>query len=224
MLIVSVNSGEDGIVHGISELKVAYVFTSSSLLEKLIKLRDQIPSVKHVIYFENKNAPSNDVKLNYSVETFSEFKSRGQNSNESVEGLAPKSDDIAIIMYTSGSTGVPKGVILKHRNLMGIVKGVMTITPALADENRYIAFLPLAHIFEMAVEFVILNVGGSIGYSSPLTMTDSSPAIAHGTRGDAILLEPTVMSAVPLVYDRLKKAITNQVESRGYFASGNICD
>lgn len=79
-------------------------------------------------------------------------------------------------------------------------------------------YLPLAHILEFATETFLILVGGRIGYSSPHTITDLSMGIAPGTPGDATLLRPTLMATVPLVCDRIRKAIYARLNSKGLLA------
>lgn len=68
----------------------------------------------------------------------------------------------------------------------------------LKESDRYMAYLPLAHVLELMCETYIFLVGIQIGYSSPLTMTDRSSKIKRGCKGDASLLKPTVMATVPV--------------------------
>lgn len=111
----------------------------------------------------------------------------------------PSPHDVAIIMYTSGSTGVPKGVILLHSNLIATLKAFSDAV-IIYDDDCLIGYLPLAHVFELLVESVCLCMGISIGYSTPLTMIDSSSKIKKGTKGDASVLHPTCMTSVPVSY------------------------
>lgn len=101
-------------------------------------------------------------------------------------------------MYTSGSTGVPKGVILLHCNLIATIKAFVDVVEIYDDEDVLIGYLPLAHVFELLVENVGILMGIPIGYSTPLTMIDTSSKIKKGTRGDASILKPTCMTAVPV--------------------------
>ena len=71
----------------------------------------------------------------------------------------------------------------------------------------YLAYLPLAHIFEITQEIIVLSLGIKVGYSTPATLTDSSPGIISGNLGDINVLKPTVMAAVPIILDRICKAL-----------------
>ena len=75
-------------------------------------------------------------------------------------------------MYTSGSTGVPKGVLISHRNITSMIKAAVDEV-AMTPEDRYIGYLPLAHIMELACECACLASGVAIGYSSALTVLDT---------------------------------------------------
>ena len=81
------------------------------------------------------------------------------------------------------------------------------------DSDIYMAYLPLAHVLELIGESMCLLYGLPIGYSSPFTMTDKSTKIKQGHLGDASVLRPTIMASVPLVLDRVYKALQEKIET-----------
>ncbi len=120
-------------------------------------------------------------------------------------------------MYTSGSTGIPKGVIIPHQTLLKAIQAFFTIEYDLTQNDIYIAYLPLAHMMELYFELFFYSLGIPIGYSSPLTLTDNSTGIETGCKSDTTVLKPTVMPAVPLILDRIRKGITEEVQTKGQF-------
>jgi long-chain acyl-CoA synthetase len=111
-------------------------------------------------------------------------------------------DDVASIVYTSGTTGEPKGVMLTHRNFLSNVYGIMSVTDVTA-RDVFLSILPLSHVFER-----------TIGYYLPLLF---GSAIAYGESIDAIsqnLLEvkPTIVSAVPRLFEKIYAKMLKKIE------------
>jgi len=125
--------------------------------------------------------------------------------------------DIAVIMYTSGSTGLPKGVMISHSNIIAGITGMAERIPGLGEEDVYIGYLPLAHVLELSAELVCLSHGCRIGYSSPQTLADQSSKIKKGSKGDTTMLKPTLMAAVPEIMDRIYKNVMNKVNEMSSF-------
>ncbi|XP_014472754.1 PREDICTED: long-chain-fatty-acid--CoA ligase 4 isoform X2 [Dinoponera quadriceps] len=208
--------GDEAIAHGINETEVDTVITSHELLPKFKRLLDMVPAIKTVIYMEDQLKPTETkgYKDGVRLVRFSDVVKMG---NESSTGASPpKGNDTAIIMYTSGSTGVPKGVLLSHKNILSTLKAFCDAVQIRPDDV-FLGFLPLAHVFELLAESVCLLTGVPIGYSTPLTLIDSSSKIQKGSKGDASVLHPTCLTAVPLILDRISKGINEKVKKSGPF-------
>lgn len=111
--------------------------------------------------------------------------------------------DLATIVYTSGTTGQPKGVALTHGNLLANIIGIDPVVK-LIPTDRSLSYLPLSHIFErMCGQFYPLHVGSSIAYS----------------RGFAQIVEdfqrmpPTILTTVPRLLEKIQETVFQQVET-----------
>ncbi|XP_058060499.1 fatty acid CoA ligase Acsl3 isoform X1 [Anopheles bellator] len=204
--------GDDGVAHGINETEVTTVITSHELLPKFKTVLSVTPNVKKIIFMEDQLHPTETTGFKEGVEIIPFSKVIEKGSTSKIPGSSPTADDTAIIMYTSGSTGTPKGVLLSHANCIGTMKNFCDIFKIYPDDVL-IGFLPLAHVFELLAESVCLLTGVPIGYSTPLTLIDSSSKVMKGSKGDASVLRPTCMTSVPLILDRISKGINDKVNA-----------
>ena len=103
--------------------------------------------------------------------------------------------------------------MLSHENIVNDILGV-TNNISLDSNDIYFGHLPLAHIYEFVTEnYASLVYGAPVGYSTPFTLTDRSPKIKRGSKGDVSVLRPTVMVTVPLVQERIYKSIQESIEN-----------
>ncbi|KAM7511075.1 hypothetical protein LguiB_009950 [Lonicera macranthoides] len=208
--------GEEALCHSLNETEVTTVICGNKELKKLLDISGQLDTVKRVICMDDaipSNASLIEGSSSWTITSFSDVERFGRENP--VDADLPLPADIAVIMYTSGSTGMPKGVMMTHGNVLSTISAVMTIVPGLGSKDVYLAYLPLAHILELAAENVIAAVGSSIGYGSPLTLTDTSSKIKRGTKGDASMLQPTLMTAVPAILDRVRDGVRKKVDATG---------
>lgn len=213
--------GTDGIAHAIKETKVSAVLCSHETWPKLKSVISDCPSVQKVIVMENQLTGNTDVKTDsLAGKEVLGYKDLAQTEIDEDEGITltgPQANDIAIIMYTSGSTGTPKGVMITHENMITAMSGLVNIAK-FKSRDRYIGYLPLAHVLELLAETSCLMYGIKIGYSSPNTLTNKSTMIKAGTKGDANILKPTLICAVPLVLERIYKSILDTMHRKGWAA------
>ncbi len=116
-----------------------------------------------------------------------------------------KSSDLACIIFTSGTTGTPKGVMLSHGNFLAQLDEIperIMINPG----EKALLVLPVWHVFEREVEYVILIQGGSLCYSKPI----GSILLA-----DLKKLNPTLLPAVPRVFEAVYDGITRKMRKTG---------
>uniref|UniRef100_A0A251IRQ0 AMP-dependent synthetase/ligase domain-containing protein n=1 Tax=Manihot esculenta TaxID=3983 RepID=A0A251IRQ0_MANES len=210
--------GEDALCHSLNETEVTTVICGNKELKKLVDISGQLHTVKRLICMDDEipSSASDEQSGRWTITSLSNVEKLGQENP--VEPDLPQSTDIAVIMYTSGSTGLPKGVMMTHANVLAVVSSVRTIVPGLESKDVYLAYLPLAHILELAAENIVAGVGSAIGYGSPLTLTDTSNKIKKGTKGDASVLRPTVMAAVPAILDRVRDGVRKKTCAGGTFS------
>ena len=113
--------------------------------------------------------------------------------------ISPEPDDLAMLVYTSGTTGLSKGVMLSHRNILSNALGCRSII-ILHRTDRLLSILPLAHTYEFTIGFVIPLLSGShIHYlDRPPSATVLLPALKA--------VRPTIMLSVPLVIEKIYRS------------------
>ena len=208
------NLGEEGIVHAINETEATHLITNVELLNKIIKLMDKLPNISVIVCITDSHQRQSDLNQKLSdsdrqrvtIYSLDQIQLMGEPALDSPEDIPAQQskDSTAVLMYTSGSTGVPKGVLIAHKNLLLTIKAFYQICGILSPETDvYAAFLPLAHILEICLELCFISIGIPVGYASVHMMTDKSPGLQKGCRGDLILLQPTFLAVVPLLLERL---------------------
>jgi len=115
--------------------------------------------------------------------------------------LAGNGDSLATIVYTSGTTGPPKGVMLTHRNILWNAEAVMRVIPGLPSD-RFLSFLPLSHALERTGGYYLpMMAGASVYYAR------SIPQLAE----DLITVRPTILIAVPRIFERVHSRVREKL-------------
>ncbi|KAK2465148.1 hypothetical protein APHAL10511_002840 [Amanita phalloides] len=210
--------GEEGLTHSLKEPNSAAIFTNAELLPTLTKVLPKTPSVRLVVYDGEPSSNTLDSikSINNSIQIFSidELRERGKSlSDDVISSRLPKPDSLACIMYTSGSTGPPKGVTITHANLVASIGAVYHLLGHhLTEGDTLLAYLPLAHVLEYIVELIMIFVGIPCGYGRVKTLTDTS---VRNCKGDISAFRPSIMVGVPAVWETIRKGILQKVNAGG---------
>ncbi|CAJ0928049.1 unnamed protein product, partial [Mesorhabditis belari] len=208
--------GEDAVCFALNEVEATTIFTTESLLPIVLKAMKNGAKLSTIVYYESfDQSQKNEKKKSDGAEliSFTDLLNKGDANFVAAKENNPTLDDIAMIMYTSGTTGNPKGVMLAHRNIVTATAG-QGYDLTVEYNDTYIGYLPLAHILEVCAECVCICKGTKIGYSSAQTLFDRAPKIPKGHKGDTTVLKPTLMACVPAVMDKIYKAVVDDVNSR----------
>jgi long-chain acyl-CoA synthetase len=113
--------GEEGLRHSLVSTKPRAIFLEPHLIKMLVKTLNDAKSIEFIIYNDTNHVPKEDdletlKKFDITIVSFEEMKRMGDFNP--VDPTPPSPDDLCCIMYTSGSSGPPKGVPLKHRNIV----------------------------------------------------------------------------------------------------------
>jgi long-chain acyl-CoA synthetase len=193
------SSGECGHVLGNSQARL--VFCEDAMqAAKIAAIRAKCPELEYVVLMDDSDVPD--------AITLSDLLDHGKTVDASavddrVHAVGP--DDLATLVYTSGTTGPAKGCMLTHGNFLAATS--MYRDQLLLDDFQPVMFmfLPLAHVLARVAQAVTLDVGGTIAYWSgdPKRIIDDLAAIA-----------PTHLPAVPRIYEKIHTAIVDGIEAR----------
>lgn len=205
--------GAEGLKHSLVQTKAEAIYCDPSLLTTLLSPLEAAKDVKYVIYnseaeVKQENIDKLKAKFDYlTILSFEELRQLGESNP--VDPVPPGPEDLCCIMYTSGSTGVPKGVPIKHKAVLASIAGVTTIIGQyIGPGDKLLTYLPLAHILEFVFENACLYWGGTMGYGNPKTLSDAS---MRNSVGDIREFKPTILVGVPAVWESVKKGVIGKV-------------
>jgi len=186
-----------------TELKLVVCDDSS----KALHLMNSNTSLKHIVVIEKitDEARSRAADINVQIMSFEELKKIGRENKKIT--VPPKPDDLATICYTSGTTGKPKGALITNANFVSIASSMLTYVEKTGlmdkEQDRYLSYLPLAHMFERVSQATIVSMGGKIGFYQG----DIKKLV-----DDMKELKPTIFCTVPRLLNRIYSKINDNLE------------
>lgn len=180
------------LIHILNHSEAKVIFISDALIfQKITAVKDQLNHLKYIFCFDKIEG----------VVPFADFIATGKNhfEEERIDFIKSsiKEDDLYTILYTSGTTGIPKGVMISHKNIMSNVQACKHFAP-FDSSWRALSFLPLNHVYERFLNCLYLFHGISIYYA------ENFETIGDNCRE----IQPQIFVAVPRIIERVLEKIT----------------
>jgi long-chain acyl-CoA synthetase len=182
------------------------VFVSKPALSaRVLAAANQVDSVHTVIAIERTAGQASAVDLLSWEEMVARGSEQPDDTGEIPAAIEP--DDTACLIYTSGTGGIPKGVMTSHRNIISNCRGAYRVLEQLGlGDEVFLSFLPLSHSYEhTAGEMFPISIGAQIYFAEG----------AETLAANMLEARPTIMTAVPRLYETLHQRIRLGVERKG---------
>jgi long-chain acyl-CoA synthetase len=183
----------------------AVIVSKSNLSGRVLAAANQVDTVHTVIAMEPAVGQASTVDLL----SWDELLARGGETADDTAALVAtiEPDDVACLIYTSGTGGTPKGVMTTHRNILANCRGAHRVLEMLGlGDDVFLSFLPLSHSYEhTAGEMFPISIGAQIYFAEG----------AETLAANLIEARPTIMTAVPRLYETLHQRIRLGVERKG---------
>ena len=182
------------------------IVSNDEMHDKLKNIIQEKSFIKKIITFDKiQKADYENQYLN-----FNSIIQNTLNENDKIKNLSLKRNSVACIIYTSGTGGNPKGVILSHGGILNNLEGAQEILKPLIDKRPiFLTWLPLSHSYEHTVQFAQIAVGAKVFYAEKIEKLLDNISEA----------KPTIMTAVPRFYQNLYNKINmNMKKAKGFKA------
>jgi long-chain acyl-CoA synthetase len=183
---------------------VAVFASTEEQVAKVRSVRADLPALRHVIVFDENAARGGEIRIAALEAKGAASMTPEDAARLRASALAIAPDQVATIIYTSGTTGEPKGAMLTHGNIASNVSAVIDLLP-MGPEDSSLSFLPLSHILERMVDYLMFAAGVSIAY------VESMDTIARNMQE----VRPTIVVAVPRIYEKINARVTDTAMRAG---------
>ncbi|KAI8868479.1 acetyl-CoA synthetase-like protein [Ramicandelaber brevisporus] len=213
--------GPEAVEHIVGEAEVRNVFTTSDKFAGLVAINAKIPAVKRIVLMDNNETGivteadlAAAAAAGIQVLDMSAIEALGGSGRIEKPDRAPTAQDLALLCYTSGSVGNPKGALIKVGNFLGYLASANMLCSTgrlynTTSEDRTLAYLPLAHIMEQGLSYLSIYKGASMG----VYCGDTTRILE-----DLAALKPTVFIGVPRIFARIYDRVWGTVRAKGGLA------
>ena len=203
-------SNQEEISYLLSHSETSIIFINSKLLPIIEKILPTLNKIKYVVCVDELNTTKKFKfkKLLYTYRELIKIGSKNKNKQnllrESIKKI--KKDDVTCIIYTSGTSSQPKGVMLTHASILSNIVGANELVKEIkVKDHRFLSIIPLSHAYEHTAGFFLpIYIGAEIYFN------DNRDQIVS----DLLSVKPTLMTAVPRLYEVLYKKINNQLATQ----------
>ncbi len=196
--MIPANSVSEHISFILNQTKAPILFTDDEKqLAKIRSIKKEVPNLKTVVMLKGNAAED-------WVISFEEFKAMASHQNN-IKDVIINPDSLATLMYTSGTTGEPKGIMFSHTNIVYKRFCRAMAIPGISDQDRFLAFLPLYHTFGRWFEMI-----GSIFWGAEYCFMEN-PAVETMIK-DMRLVKPTIFISIPKKWIQLYEYITARTD------------
>ncbi|KAJ6390353.1 hypothetical protein OIU77_024546 [Salix suchowensis] len=192
----------------IDHAEIDFVFVQDKKVKELLNPDcTSAQRLKAIVCFTSLTEEEKDRAAQMGIKSYSweEYLCMGKENPSEI--FPPQSFNICTIMYTSGTSGDPKGVVILHETVAAFVRGIDLFMEQFEDkmtpEDVYLSFLPLAHVLDRMIEEYFFRKGASVGYYH---------GDLNALRDDLMELKPTCLAGVPRVFEKIQEGIKKALQ------------